>query len=166
MRIPQCAAPVFLLVVASLVVHGCGDDGDNIFLIPGSPEATPEPTGSISEMEPNDTVPQDLGQFQPGDRLQIVGSVSFNDNAAMDDEFDRFLLTATQAVVIRATITHSDDVDFDLSYLDPDEDIFLTEDCDSPSSPDICLFEIAAGQTVRLEVEAFSGGGLYTLEID
>jgi hypothetical protein len=116
---------------------------------------------SVFEAEPNDSVAQAhfLGDFSAGRSISVFGS-----EAAPGDEFDAFILNATDRLEFDVSLQFSDPGtnDLDLYVYDIVGQQFV-EGFISVSSPEVGNFH-AAGSFL-LVVNAFAGSDSYTLEI-
>lgn len=154
----------FQVLLLGLVFVGCTESSDRDVPIITQPAPVNEVT--FTESEPNDpNNPQFLGNVDGNTSYMAAGSLAFNDNAMNDDEFDSFTVTASGDQTLSVFVRHDLSVDVDLAIVDPVTGNILTELGDGLSSPESISLNITDGQTVAVEVEAFSGTGNYTVFI-
>ena len=161
MRNFRAILPILLLC---LIFTGCTESSDRE--VPFAPQRTPVNQISFTEAEPNSpATPQFLGMIDVDTVYIADGSVSFTDSAMNDDEFDSYTVTASGDQTISILVRHDSSVDIDLAIVDPVTGNILTELGDGVISPEKISLTLTDGQTVAVEVEAFSGTGNYSVFI-
>ena len=120
----------------------------------------------LIEQEPNNETSesQKLGKIQPGTCYTIRGEI-FNTQEGFD--LDGFRLLPQRDQTIEATLTHSDDNDFDLGFFDP-EMLEFVKLCEDSLPPEVCLLTVSdliEPLPLDLVILPFEGTGSYTLDI-
>ncbi|MDF1666704.1 MAG: hypothetical protein P1V97_33450 [Planctomycetota bacterium] len=155
---------ILSILLASIAFVGCTESSDRD--VPSITQPPPVSEVVFTENEPNDpNNPQFLGNVDGNTSYIADGSLAFNDNAQTDDEFDSFTVTASGAQSLNVIVQHDAGVDIDLAIVDPVTGNILTELGDGLTSPESISLSLVDGQTVAIEVEAFSGSGNYKVFI-
>ena len=127
----------------------------------------------LIDTEPNNVSAdsQKLGKIQPGTCYTVRGDILINMAGTIDGpgefDFDGFRLQVQVDQLIVASLTHSEDNDYDLGYYDVLNQNFV-ETCEESITPEVCELTVsglAAPAPVDLVILPFEGIGNYTLEV-
>ena len=120
----------------------------------------------LIEQEPNNETSesQKLGKIQPGTCYTIRGEIL---NTREGFDLDGFQLLLQREQSLEATLTHSEDADFDLGFFDAEMREFV-ETCEEPFTPEVCsttLSDLIVPFPLDIVILPFEGTGSYTLDL-
>ena len=142
-RLPFAVLMAFVAFVATMAGVGCGGGGGG-----SKPVAPGPPAGSISEVEPNDSLPQALGALGATD-LVVSGS------AASSGDVDLYSVTLAETTNVYMSLAWTGGSDLEVGLTDTSG--ILIHNQDSPTAnPEQCVINARPPGTYRVRVGSHS----------